>query len=47
MDTVECGRIYLNPTDNFTIVVSWHVDALIPSPYVAVLSLALRPSVVS
>jgi len=37
MDTVECGRIYLNRSDNFIIVFPRPVDALI-SPIVVVLS---------
>ena len=39
MNTVECGRIYLNPTGNVIIVIPRHVDALIP-PIIAVLSIS-------
>ena len=38
MDTVECGWIYLNPTDNFIIVIPMPVDAFVP-PIVVVLSI--------
>ena len=46
MDTVECGRIYPNPTGNFIIVIPRRVDALIP-PMLRFSLLVLQPPVVS
>jgi len=45
INTIECRRIYLNPTNNFIIVIARYVDAFIP-PTIAAL-LILWPPVVS